>query len=275
MAPVTPIKTGTTCFNAESRLTTAFAKTTSICQQIHCHINAELLAVIESLRNLNISVSTLKTSIRHRDPRQNNRLSSVALGAAKPRASPAFVAASAHCPGPSEVSNNTPSGSSTSIPLPKPETFKCGVEAASPELPAAFTYLETVPKQETFKCGVEGCKAPSFPQLSLLHQHAAEAHPKSSKNTPSGSSTSKPVPKPETFKCGVEGCKAPSFPQLSLLHQHTAKTHPKSSKNTPSGSSTSAFSTQGYPIPITNTASTSTSFTAQNAVSSPDHLQWR
>jgi hypothetical protein len=49
----------------------------------HCHINAELLAVIESLRNLNISVSTLKTSIRHRDPRQNNRLSSVALKAAK------------------------------------------------------------------------------------------------------------------------------------------------------------------------------------------------
>ncbi|KAJ7788245.1 hypothetical protein B0H13DRAFT_2299164, partial [Mycena leptocephala] len=73
------------------------------------------------------------------------------------------------------------------------------------------------PKPETFKCGVEGCNAPSFPQLLLLHQHTAKAHPKSSKNTPSGSSTSIPLPKPETFKCGVEGCKAPSYPQLSLL----------------------------------------------------------
>jgi hypothetical protein len=56
----------------------------------HCHINAEVLVVIESLRNLSIYISILKTSIRHRDPCQNNRLTSVALKAAKPRASRSF-----------------------------------------------------------------------------------------------------------------------------------------------------------------------------------------
>jgi len=143
----------------------------------------------------------------------------------------------------------------------------------------------------------------------LLHQHAAEAHPKSSKNTLFGSSTSafstqghpfpimntaspsKPLPKQETFKCGAEGCKAPSFSQLLLLHQHTAEAHSKplpkpdlllhqhaaeahlkSSKNTLFGSSSSAFSTRGHPFPIMNTASTSTSLAAQNAIPSPDYV---
>ncbi|KAJ7091052.1 hypothetical protein C8R44DRAFT_418706 [Mycena epipterygia] len=42
------------------------------------------------------------------------------------------------------------------------------------------------PKQHTFRCGAPGCerRAP-FSQLSLLHQHTAQAHPKSNNNTPS------------------------------------------------------------------------------------------
>jgi hypothetical protein len=56
----------------------------------HCHFNAGLLAVLESLRNENISVSTLKTPIRHRDPRQNHRLSSVVFQAVEPLPSCSF-----------------------------------------------------------------------------------------------------------------------------------------------------------------------------------------
>ncbi|KAJ7889128.1 hypothetical protein B0H14DRAFT_2561973 [Mycena olivaceomarginata] len=148
-----------------------------------------------------------------------------------------------------------------------------------------------------YKCGSPGCDR-KFEKPEYLHQHTKDFH-----------SPSRPLPKQQTYKCGVEGCEAPSFSQLSLLHEHTAKAHPKPGKNTPSGSSTSAFSTQGHPIPITNTrstqapvlmsqhvppqepppsytaneaqyvspyvysrqSSTSTSLAAQNAVSSPDY----
>ncbi|KAJ7869344.1 hypothetical protein B0H14DRAFT_2571941 [Mycena olivaceomarginata] len=51
-----------------------------------------------------------------------------------------------------------------------------------------------LPKQQTYKCGVEGCEAPSFSQLSLLHEHTAKAHPKPGKNTPSGSNLPPPIP---------------------------------------------------------------------------------
>ncbi|KAJ7746221.1 hypothetical protein B0H14DRAFT_2634012 [Mycena olivaceomarginata] len=95
-----------------------------------------------------------------------------------------------------------------------------------------------------YKCGSPGCDR-KFEKPEYLHQHTKDFH-----------SPSRPLPKQQTYKCGVEGCEAPSFSQLSLLHEHTAKAHPKPGKNTPSGSSTSAFSTQGHPIPITNTRST-------------------
>ncbi|KAJ7266630.1 kinase-like domain-containing protein [Mycena rebaudengoi] len=50
----------------------------------HCDLNAEVLVVIESLRNLSICVSILKPPIRHQNPCQINRLSSAELQAAKP-----------------------------------------------------------------------------------------------------------------------------------------------------------------------------------------------
>ncbi|KAJ7044404.1 hypothetical protein C8F04DRAFT_1389234, partial [Mycena alexandri] len=163
-----------------------------------------------------------------------------------------------------KFSKNTPSGPS----LPKQEAFKCGVDGCKassfPQLSllhqhTAEAHPKPLPKPETFKCGVEGCKAPSFPQLSLLYQHTSEAHPK-------------PLPKQATFKCGAEGCKAPSFPKLSLLHQHTAEAHSKISRNTPSGSPTPTFSTQGHPIPVTNTAPAPTSLGAKNAISGSEYV---
>ncbi|KAJ7842909.1 hypothetical protein B0H13DRAFT_2365018 [Mycena leptocephala] len=110
----------------------------------------------------------------------------------------------------------SPSGS----PLPKPPTFKCG----SPEVPFWLTPAKTT----DFQVWRSGCQAAPFSQVSLLHEHTAQAHPKS----PSGS----PLPKPPTFKCGVQGCEAAPFSQVSLLHEHTAQAHPKSNNNTPSGS---------------------------------------
>ncbi|KAJ7447964.1 hypothetical protein FB451DRAFT_767212 [Mycena latifolia] len=45
------------------------------------------------------------------------------------------------------------------------------------------------PKQRTYKCGAEGCeRREPFLQLSSLHQHTAQVHPKPNRNTPSGSS---------------------------------------------------------------------------------------
>ncbi|KAJ6589591.1 hypothetical protein B0H19DRAFT_1104197 [Mycena capillaripes] len=89
---------------------------------------------------------------------------------------------------------------SPSSPPPKQPIFQCG----TPGCTRKFGKVEDLrqhtkdihspsippPKQPVFKCGAKGCEAAPFSELLLLHQHTAQAHPKSKKNIPSGSSTS-------------------------------------------------------------------------------------
>ncbi|KAJ7114224.1 hypothetical protein C8R44DRAFT_226581 [Mycena epipterygia] len=112
------------------------------------------------------------------------------------------------------------------------------------------------PKQQTFKCGAPGCerRAP-FSQLSLLHQHTAQSHPKSNNNTSSGSSTSAVQRSISAFSRGhripVTNTRSTRAPVLRIQHLPPQVQYMS-------------------PYVYSHQPSASTSLAAQNAVASSD-----
>ncbi|KAJ6527617.1 kinase-like domain-containing protein [Mycena vulgaris] len=120
-----------------------------------------------------------------------------------------------------------------------------------------------LPKQRTFKCGAEGCKAANFSQISLLHQHTSEAHPKSSKNTPSGSATS--AFSTQGHQIPVSNTRLTQAPVSMTQHVLPRESY------LPPPSYTASEAQYASPYVSSRRSSISTSLAAQNAVSSPDY----